>query len=129
MHIEEEDFERPESVGSLSKLIEKVKFDSTPTAEKELDFGMTGSLSTEDGVCSVATPEPPQLELPHLEDDVPMSFQHFLFTSNDGNSPDENQSPDEVLELSMSKVKLAHGLGLEYDFEQQRTPTQQGFFE
>lgn len=39
MEIDEEEFERPDSgAGSLSGMLEKVKLDSTPTAEKELDM-------------------------------------------------------------------------------------------
>ncbi|TKA28926.1 hypothetical protein B0A50_03337 [Salinomyces thailandicus] len=35
----DEKFERPESVGSIGKMLEQVKFDTTPRAERELYFG------------------------------------------------------------------------------------------
>lgn len=43
MEIEEEEFERPSTavLEDLTKLVEKVKIESTPTAEKELDLSET----------------------------------------------------------------------------------------
>lgn len=38
MEIDDEKFERPESAGSLSKMLEQVKYDTTPRAEKSLYF-------------------------------------------------------------------------------------------
>ena len=141
MEIEEEDFERPMSVGSLAKLIEKVKYDSTPTAEKDLDFGLHLSTANVSSV-SVTTPEPPQLELSHLHDPSTTSFQQFVLEGNgsEGSSPEEeNRSPDEGLEMGggggvrgNNGVRTTHhGLGLEIyqGTGEQRTPTQQGFFQ
>ncbi|KAI9714779.1 MAG: hypothetical protein M1820_000068 [Bogoriella megaspora] len=44
LDIPEEDFERPSSVGSIGKLLEKVQADSTPTIEEELDIGVIAAL-------------------------------------------------------------------------------------
>lgn len=41
MDVDEEDFERPDTASSLGKIIERVKIESTPTAEKELQLGMS----------------------------------------------------------------------------------------
>ncbi|PNS18614.1 hypothetical protein CAC42_5153 [Sphaceloma murrayae] len=38
MEISEEEFERPDSVGSLGQVIERVKSEATPTAERQLHF-------------------------------------------------------------------------------------------
>ena len=39
MDVDDEEFERPDTATSLGKLVEKVTIESTPTAEKELEFG------------------------------------------------------------------------------------------
>ncbi|QIW99541.1 hypothetical protein AMS68_005059 [Peltaster fructicola] len=41
MEVEDEKFERPESAGSLVKMLEQVKFDTTPRAEKDAYFEAT----------------------------------------------------------------------------------------
>lgn len=142
MQIEEEDFERPASVGSLSKLIEKVRIDSTPTAEKELEFGdvymslPAPSMESLSGASykSVTTPEPPQLELQHLESESPTSFRRFLMNASADSSPDEYRSPTDdsgqvspVLEMREASSRGHYGLGLDL-YHEQRTPTQEGFF-
>lgn len=134
MEIEEEDFERPVSVGSLSKLIEKVKVDSTPTAEKELDFGSMpeDKLGSSSGsMRSITTPDPPQLEIPGLGATGDISFREFMLDSGN-NSPEDTRTRIEsgrmspVLEMGFGKPRQ-HGLGLDF-YNDQTTPTQQGFF-
>ncbi len=39
LDVDEEDFERPVTASSLSKVIERVMYDTTPTAEKEVSLG------------------------------------------------------------------------------------------
>ncbi|KAH8733218.1 leucine rich repeat protein-like protein [Phaeosphaeriaceae sp. PMI808] len=39
MDVDEEDFERPDTASSLAKIIERVKIESTPTTEKDLQLG------------------------------------------------------------------------------------------
>lgn len=140
MNIEEEDFERPVSVGDFSKLIEKVRIDSTPTAERELDFGdvympptvygdgdglgLAGNYSTTSVTTSITTPDPPQLELNLGEDDSETSFQQFLLDASSGTSFVEDASPPED---PMLEMKDRHGLGLDFEC-QQSTPTRQDFF-
>lgn len=109
MEIEEEDFERPASVSSLVKVLEKVKYDSTPTAEKELNFNAAAgdSLVAAEG-------------LEGLEDEDPdVRFKHFLLESGTC-SPEEMRSPDEM-ERSLEIAFPTRG-------EDPGTPTQQGFF-
>lgn len=58
MDVDEEDFERPDTAASLGKIIEKVKIESTPTAEKDLQLG----AATPDTEYDV-TPVEKQLEM------------------------------------------------------------------
>ena len=39
LEVDEEDFERPDTASSLAKVIERIKYDSTPTLEKEAFLG------------------------------------------------------------------------------------------
>ncbi|OCK75470.1 leucine rich repeat protein-like protein [Lepidopterella palustris CBS 459.81] len=39
MEVDEEDFERPGTASSLSRVLERVKFESTPTVEKDIRLG------------------------------------------------------------------------------------------
>ncbi|KAF2226671.1 leucine rich repeat protein-like protein [Elsinoe ampelina] len=43
MEIQEENFERPDSVGSLGQVLERVKMEQTPTAERKMDFDSASS--------------------------------------------------------------------------------------
>jgi hypothetical protein len=70
LDVDEEDFERPDTATSLGRIIEKVRFESTPTAEKDLQLG----VATPDTECEDATP---------IEKDLEMSFKqnYRAFTS------------------------------------------------
>ena len=48
LDIPEEDFEKPDAVSSLGRLLEEVKIDTTPTVEKELDLGIEATRVEED---------------------------------------------------------------------------------
>jgi hypothetical protein len=61
MDVDEEDFERPDTATSLGRIIEKVKIESTPTYEKDLQLGM-------------ATPDTEYDDVTPLEKDLEMSF-------------------------------------------------------
>ncbi|KAF2474105.1 leucine rich repeat protein-like protein [Lindgomyces ingoldianus] len=61
MDVDDEEFERPDTATSLTKIVEKVKFESTPTVEKEAQLGDI----TEDERKDTVTP---------LEKDIEMSF-------------------------------------------------------
>ena len=51
MDVDEEDFERPDTANSLGNIFERVKMESTPTAEKDIQLGayppQIGPLETE----------------------------------------------------------------------------------
>ena len=59
--VDDEEFERPDTATSLSKIVERVKLESTPTAEKDMQLG---SVTEED---YGEAPTPP-------EKDFEMSF-------------------------------------------------------
>jgi hypothetical protein len=61
MDVDEEDFERPDTATSLGRIIEKVKIESTPTYEKDLQLHMP-------------TPDTDYEEMTPLEKDLEMSF-------------------------------------------------------
>jgi hypothetical protein len=63
MDVDEEDFERPDTATSLGKIIEKVKFESTPTTEKDLQLGFD-------------TPNAEYEAVSPMEKDLEMSFSH-----------------------------------------------------
>ncbi|KAF2738559.1 RNI-like protein [Polyplosphaeria fusca] len=61
MEVDDEEFERPDTATSLSKIVERVKFESTPTAEKDAQLGQVIEEETVERVTS-------------LEKDLEMSF-------------------------------------------------------
>ncbi|KAI4723565.1 leucine rich repeat protein [Aureobasidium sp. EXF-10727] len=154
MEIEEEAFERATSVGTLSQLIEKVKLDSTPTAEKELDFGdeyRLPELSLVGSQDGLQPPEglklslPPRLQLRHdVEEDEQQSFsfKQFLLGRQDMSSPEDmvdgvsssgaategedSELPSPVLEMGGPGLKGLAGLGINQG--DLKTPTQKSFF-
>lgn len=69
MDVDEEDFERPDTATSLGKIIEKVKIESTPTVEKDLQLG----ASTPDVEHDV-TPLEKELEMSFAENRRAFSF-------------------------------------------------------
>jgi len=134
MEIEEEDFERPSS-DSLSKVLEKVKIESTPTAEKELDFGTMHNLlrssdaaegrnSSVSEASVVRSPEAPSLPLP-VSGAVGESFKDFLLSStsespelDEGSNVDDEEG-DESPADGDGGLEI-HGLGI-------KTPTRTAF--
>ncbi|KAF2868432.1 leucine rich repeat protein-like protein [Massariosphaeria phaeospora] len=61
MDVDDEEFERPDTASSLSRIVEKIKFESTPTVEKDLQLG------------SAAQPVELEAETP-MEKPLEMSF-------------------------------------------------------
>ncbi|ORY16182.1 leucine rich repeat protein-like protein [Clohesyomyces aquaticus] len=61
MDVDDEEFERPDTATSLTKIVEKVKFESTPTAEKDLQLGSVVEKEEDVGYST-------------LEKDIEMSF-------------------------------------------------------
>jgi hypothetical protein len=70
LDVDEEDFERPDTATSLGRIIEKVRIESTPTTEKDLQLG-------------TATPETEYDDVTPMEKDLEMSFgqNYRAFTS------------------------------------------------
>jgi hypothetical protein len=155
MEIEEEAFERATSVGNLAQLIEKVRLDSTPTVEKEIDFGdvgyalpeltlvgSEGDMRSQDGL---RLSLPPRLQLRHdvEEDEQPsVSFKQFLLGRHELSSPEDmvdgvsssgaategedSELPSPELEMSGPGLKGLAGLGINQG--DLKTPTQKSFF-
>lgn len=114
MEIEDEKFERPESVGSIGKVLEQVKFDTTPRAEKPLYFDTT---ETE------VEPDPGQD--PHdsagpLNEKQTMSFKHFIVESG----PTTPDAKDQAAEACMKQLQTDTAME---NLDEPRTPTQKGF--
>ena len=61
LEVDDEEFERPDTATSLSRIVEKVQIESTPTGEKDLQLG----AATDDERYDSVTP---------LEKDLEMSF-------------------------------------------------------
>lgn len=61
LEVDEEEFERPDTAGSLGRILERVRFETTPTVEKEVELGFgvgTGEEEYDD-----ATPVEKDLEM------------------------------------------------------------------
>jgi hypothetical protein len=67
MEVDDEEFERPDTATSLSKIVERVKLESTPTLEKDMQLGSV----TEESYLEPPTPP---------EKDFEMSFSPRLST-------------------------------------------------
>ncbi|KAK4959655.1 hypothetical protein LTR28_005167 [Elasticomyces elasticus] len=87
MEIEEEDFERPGSVGGLGKALEKVAFGSTPRNEKEFELGRFVSRESDEHANGIGG----RLEEPQRQRDDPAGFKRFLLGSAD-TSPEEERN-------------------------------------
>jgi hypothetical protein len=71
MDVDEEDFERPDTATSLGRIIEKVRIESTPTTEKDLQLGAS-TPNTEYDV----TPQEKELEMSFAENRRAFPFNH-----------------------------------------------------
>ena len=120
----DEKFERPESSGSLGKVLEQVKFDTTPRAEKDVYFD-----SPQDEGPSPPLPVPASAisvgSVPVGDDKHPMSFKQFILESAPDTpeimTPDEGTFADRRRTLRL-ETELA-GMGV----DEPPTPTQGGF--
>lgn len=108
MEVEDEKFERPQSVSSIAKVLEAVKMDTTPRAEKDVYFE-TPDAST--------LPPPPAIV---HEKGGGVSFKHFIL---EGSGPG---TPDSFTEVEARARQLRLDSTLE-GLEEPKTPTQ-GFF-
>ena len=112
LEVEDEKFERPESVGSLGKVLEQVKSDTTPRHEKDVYFDSPQENAF-----------PSNLDLLHAEmvevEKRPASFKRVMLDSGP-------QTPDSVDELSGKSRQLRIYNPTE-QFDEPRTPTQNYF--
>ncbi|RMZ16298.1 hypothetical protein D0860_01112 [Hortaea werneckii] len=94
MEIEDEGAERPDSVGSLGKVLEQVKYDTTPRAEKPLYF------------------EPQDIEAAHaphdsagpLDEKQSMSFKQFILDSGPPSPATEDDDDDDHIQMKKLRV-------------------------
>ncbi|KAK0784124.1 hypothetical protein LTR59_011521 [Friedmanniomyces endolithicus] len=116
MQIEDEAYERPSSVGSIGKMLEAVKSDTTPRNEKALYFDSPQSVHPP----ADAFEEKAVAQLGGLSEEMrtKMSFKQFILESEPG-TPDG----DEVA-AGLRQLRVATGRG---GLEEPGTPTQAGF--
>ncbi|KAK4548524.1 hypothetical protein LTR36_009434 [Oleoguttula mirabilis] len=111
MEVEDEKFERPDSVGSMGivKLLEQVKFDTTPRAEKDLYFDLP--LDMEASKIAHDSAEP-------LDERQATSFKQFILDSGP-TTPESDEFNDRTKQLRLHN---------DFDqIEEPKTPTQAGF--
>ncbi|KXT04875.1 hypothetical protein AC578_3468 [Pseudocercospora eumusae] len=136
MEIEDEKFERPSSVGSIGKMLEQVKYDTTPKAgltERASYFeGMDDgtSLTT---VPSLTTPkkasDTPRIPAPQIsppdfmpdDDKHNMKFKQFILDG--GRRGSDNDDDFRKMSGNMKPLRIDTG----FSDEEPRTPTQQAF--
>ena len=112
LEVHDEKFERPESAGSLGKVLEQVKFDTTPRHEKDVYFD-----SPQDN--------PPQSNVDLLNTEMvegekhSLSFKRFVLDSGP-------QTPDSVDGLTEKSSQLRINTTME-QLDEPRTPTQNYF--
>ncbi|CAK4017834.1 Hypothetical predicted protein [Lecanosticta acicola] len=113
MEIEEEKFERPSSVGSIGKMLEQVKYDTTPKAEKAQYFDSP-----------LDAPPPPDLPNCSLQrsttlengDKHSVGFKHFILESG----PQTQDLATALSQYTTSDTSVDA-------FDEPRTPTQKAF--
>ncbi|KAF2773503.1 RNI-like protein [Teratosphaeria nubilosa] len=107
---------RPDSVGSITKVLQQVKYDTTPRAEKPLYFDSPSQNAEEDG-------EPandPHDSAGPLDEKQATSFKQFILESG----PCTPDSEDAYVEARMKQLRLDADMD---DLSEPRTPTQNGF--
>ena len=110
MEVEDEKFERPQSVGSIGKVLELVKSETTPRVEKDLYFDPATSSQPQMSEVGSTT---------LMGGKHPMSFKQFILEEGP-------ESPDAIEEMEARTKQLRVDTSLDR-FEEPRTPTQ-GFF-
>jgi hypothetical protein len=119
LQVEDEKFERPDSVGSIGKVLQQVKHDTTPRAEKPLYFDQNevahGEMTEKDPAAD------PHDSAGPLDEKQQMSFKQFLLGSGP-TTPDYESEGD--MEAKMKRLKLDTNLD---GLEEPRTPTQKAF--
>ena len=89
LEVDDEKFERPDSVGSLGKVLEKVKADTTPRYERDAYFDSTPDEQ----------PPTPRDGTTNADEKRTMSFKQFIV----GDGP---ETPNPVDELTMTSKQL-----------------------
>ena len=137
MEIEDEKFERPSSVGSIGKMLEQVKYDTTPKAEAGLESRVDYFDSPQDGQQSepidfptprrpaASTSGAPQIS-PIVEAKHAMSFKQFILDGS-GSPADSKLSSDEEQFRSISGNMRELRIDTSVGDEEPRTPTQAAF--
>ncbi|KAK3717810.1 hypothetical protein LTR37_005581 [Vermiconidia calcicola] len=110
MEVEDEKFERPQSVGSIGKVLELVKSETTPRVEKDLYFDPATSSQAQMSEVGSTT---------LMGGKHPMSFKQFILEEGP-------ESPDAIEEMEARAKQLRVDTSLDR-FEEPKTPTQ-GFF-
>lgn len=113
MQIEDEAYERPSSVGSMTKMLERVKNDTTPRNEKPLYFD--DSPQNLHAPAGAFAETPARLAVPESKG---MSFKQFILESEPG-TPDTDE-----MTASMKQLRVETSLD---HMDEPRTPTQAGF--
>lgn len=114
MEVEDEKFERPGSVGSIGKMLEQVKYDTTPKAERPeyFDDSTDAPEMPSQATASGATEKPQERH--------GISFKHFLLEAD---SPDMDQGEwGEGVEENVRQMRRDNDV-----LEEPRTPTQSAF--
>jgi len=112
MEVEDEKFERPASVGSIGKMLEQVKYDTTPKAERPEYFDEPMDASEMPSTAGSARDKPQERQN--------ISFKHFILDT-DASDLDEGEWGEDVEE----NVRRLHR-NAEFP-EEPRTPTQKAF--
>ena len=107
MEVEDEQFERPGSAGSIAKMLEQVKYDTTPRAEKERYFD--SPQQEENDLSSI--PYSPELSKARRA----MNLRQFILDS-EPTTPDSDVD-DRMKQLTLNTTNPDPG-----------TPTQKLFF-
>ncbi|KAK5733916.1 hypothetical protein LTR17_009323 [Elasticomyces elasticus] len=113
IEVEDEVFERPTSVGSISKMLERVKNDTTPRNEPHVYFDSPQDVQAPTGIFDENAP---QLTIP--EKKKGLSFKQFILDSQPG-APDTDEVAANMKQLRVdTDLNAIEGAG---------TPTQATF--
>ncbi|USW51354.1 Putative pleckstrin domain, leucine-rich repeat domain superfamily [Septoria linicola] len=137
MEIEDEIFERPSSVGSIGKMLEQVKFDTTPKADLEgrsdyFDSSQDGGSSkpidfpTPRRMPASSSSGAPQIS-PIDESKHGMSFKHFVLDGTASPTSANRASEDSQTFRSISGNMRPLRIDTTMSDEEPRTPTQGAF--
>ena len=119
LEIEDEKFERPSSVGSIGKMLEQVKYDTTPRAEKPQYFDSPQDAQPGDELFSDKSPPTLTTTSTRSEEKGKMSFKKFILEPSAHGTPERNE-----FATSMKQLRLETNFD---NVDEPRTPTQARF--